>query len=132
MSASSRQVDPSNLDQRGVVRIETELWVRVVGRDNEPVRRAGNICASGFFFEAEGWPGRPGDIAVIPCGFALAVPPGYEAQIRPRSGLAVKHGLSIPNAPGTIDSDYRGEVKVALINHGGQPVTVTEEIPMDI
>ena len=59
---------------------------------------------------------EPGAIAIVPTGFAIAVPVGYEAQIRPRSGLACKHGISVPNAPGTIDADYRGEVKVALIN----------------
>ena len=58
----------------------------------------------------------------VPCGFAIAIPDGYEGQIRPRSGLAWKHGLSIPNAPGTIDSDYRGEVAVLLVNLGRQPV----------
>ncbi len=65
-----------------------------------------------------------GEIRLIPCGFAMALPEGYEAQIRPRSGLACKHGISVPNAPGTIDADYRGEVKVALINHGQAPFTV--------
>lgn len=68
---------------------------------------------------------EPGRIVAVPCGFQIAVPPGYEAQIRPRSGLAAKDGISIPNAPGTIDSDYRGEVKVLIINHGGKPFTVT-------
>ena len=62
----------------------------------------------------------PGARALIPAGFALTLPPGYEAQVRPRSGLAVKHGLTVLNAPGTIDSDYRGEVKVPLINLGKQ------------
>jgi len=66
----------------------------------------------------------PGDITLIPCGFKMAVPEGYEAQIRPRSGLAVKHGISMPNTPGTIDSDYRGEVKVPLINLGRAAFTV--------
>jgi dUTP pyrophosphatase len=61
---------------------------------------------------------RPGQIALVPTGFAMALPTGYEAQIRPRSGLAVKHGVGIINSPGTIDSDYRGEVKIALINMG--------------
>jgi dUTP pyrophosphatase len=61
---------------------------------------------------------RPGQIALVPTGFAMALPAGYEAQIRPRSGLAVKHGIGIVNSPGTIDSDYRGEVKIALINMG--------------
>ncbi len=61
---------------------------------------------------------EPGEIRMVPTGFAVAVPPGYEAQIRPRSGLAVRHGIGIINSPGTIDADYRGEVMVALINHG--------------
>ena len=60
----------------------------------------------------------PGDIRLIPCGFAMALPPGFEAQVRPRSGLATKHGISMPNTPGTIDADYRGEVMVPLINLG--------------
>ena len=66
----------------------------------------------------------PGEIALIPCGFAMAVPVGYEAQIRPRSGLALKHGISIPNAPGTIDSDYRGQVQVVMINLGAEPFVI--------
>lgn len=66
----------------------------------------------------------PDEIALIPCGFALAVPNGYEAQIRPRSGLAAKHGITVINAPGTIDSDYRGEVKIALINQGKEPFLI--------
>ena len=60
----------------------------------------------------------PGDIRPIPCGFAIALPPGYEAQVRPRSGLATRHGITLVNTPGTIDSDYRGEVLVPLINLG--------------
>jgi len=60
-----------------------------------------------------------GQISLIPCGFAMAIPPGYEAQIRPRSGLATKHGITLVNSPGTIDADYRGQVFVPLINHGG-------------
>ena len=66
----------------------------------------------------------PGDRALIPTGFAMALPAGYEAQIRPRSGLAYKHGVTVLNSPGTIDADYRGEVKVLLINHGSDPFTV--------
>lgn len=66
----------------------------------------------------------PGDIALAPCGFAMALPVGYEAQIRPRSGLAVKHGVSMPNTPGAVDADYRGEVKVPLINLGKEPFTI--------
>ena len=68
---------------------------------------------------------RRGEIRLIPCGFAMAVPVGYEAQVRPRSGLATKHGITMINAPGTIDADYRGEVKVPLINLGPSDFTIT-------
>ncbi len=61
-----------------------------------------------------------GCIALLPTGFAMALPPGFEAQIRPRSGLAVKHGIGLINSPGTIDADYRGEIKIALINLGSK------------
>jgi len=67
----------------------------------------------------------PGERALVPTGFAMALPPGYEAQIRPRSGLAYKHGITCLNTPGTIDADYRGEVKVLLINHGEDPFKIT-------
>ena len=63
----------------------------------------------------------PGERALVPTGFALAIPPGYEGQVRPRSGLALRHGITLPNAPGTIDSDYRGEVSVILQNAGSEP-----------
>jgi len=66
-----------------------------------------------------------GAFALVPCGFAIALPRGFEAQVRPRSGLAAKHGVTVLNAPGTIDCDYRGEVKVILINHGPEAFTVT-------
>ncbi len=66
----------------------------------------------------------PGEIVLVPTGLAMAVPPGFEAQIRPRSGLAVKHGIGLINSPGTIDSDYRGEVGVALINLGRSSYTI--------
>jgi dUTP pyrophosphatase len=68
---------------------------------------------------------EPGEFRLIPCGFALAIPRGFEAQVRPRSGLASRHGVTVLNAPGTIDSDYRGEVKALLINHGKVPFAVT-------
>lgn len=67
---------------------------------------------------------EPGARALIPTGFAVAVPPGWEAQVRPRSGLALKSGLTCLNAPGTIDSDYRGEVGVIVINHGQAPFEI--------
>ena len=66
----------------------------------------------------------PGARELIPTGLAIALPTGYEAQIRPRSGLAAKHGVTVLNSPGTIDADYRGEVKVILINHGAEPFTI--------
>ncbi len=67
----------------------------------------------------------PGERALVPTGIALALPAGFEAQIRPRSGLALKHGITVLNAPGTIDADYRGEVGVILINLGDAAVTIT-------
>jgi dUTP pyrophosphatase len=66
----------------------------------------------------------PGRYAMIPTGFAIALPDGYEAQIRPRSGLAAKHGVTVLNSPGTVDADYRGEIKVLLISHGEMPFEV--------
>ena len=66
----------------------------------------------------------PGERTLIPTGIAIALPDGYEAQVRPRSGLALKHGVSLVNTPGTIDPDYRGEIGVILINHGAEPFTV--------
>lgn len=66
----------------------------------------------------------PGARAMVPTGLAIALPEGFEAQVRPRSGLAIKHGITQLNTPGTIDSDYRGELKVILINHGQEPFTV--------
>ncbi|MGH1398820.1 MAG: dUTP diphosphatase [Alphaproteobacteria bacterium] len=66
----------------------------------------------------------PGERALIPTGLSIALPAGFEAQIRPRSGLAINHGVTVLNAPGTIDADYRGEIKVILINHGQESFTV--------
>jgi dUTP diphosphatase len=66
----------------------------------------------------------PGKYALIPTGLTIALPPGYEAQVRPRSGLAAKHGVTVLNAPGTVDADYRGEVGVLLINHGDTPFPI--------
>ena len=66
----------------------------------------------------------PGARHAVATGLAVAIPAGYEIQVRPRSGLALKHGISVPNAPGTIDSDYRGELKVILINHGDEPFAI--------
>ncbi len=67
---------------------------------------------------------QPGEIKLFATGFAVALPEGFEMQVRPRSGLAIKHGITVINAPGTIDADYRGEVKIGLINLGDSPFTV--------
>jgi dUTP pyrophosphatase len=66
----------------------------------------------------------PGKHAPVPTGLAIALPEGFEAQIRPRSGLAARHGVTVLNAPGTVDADYRGEIAVILINHGADPFTI--------
>ena len=66
----------------------------------------------------------PGQYALVPTGLTIALPPGYEAQVRPRSGLAAKHGVTVLNSPGTVDADYRGEIGVLLINHGAAPFTI--------
>lgn len=67
---------------------------------------------------------QPGAVALVPTGFAYEIPAGFEMQVRPRSGLAFKHGVTVLNAPGTIDADYRGELKVLLINHGPEPFEI--------
>lgn len=67
---------------------------------------------------------QPGDFQLIPTGIALEIPVGYEAQIRPRSGLALKHGITFPNSPGTIDSDYRGEIGIIVMNLGREPFVI--------
>jgi dUTP pyrophosphatase len=66
----------------------------------------------------------PGKYALVPTGLTIALPPGYEAQVRPRSGLAAKHGVTVLNSPGTVDADYRGEINVLLINHGDAPFPI--------
>ncbi len=71
---------------------------------------------------------QPGQIVPVPTGIAIAVPPGFEAQIRPRSGLSTRHGITMPNSPGTIDCDYRGEVIVPVINLGREPFRVTHQM----
>jgi len=67
---------------------------------------------------------QPGARALVPTGYSIALPEGFEAQVRPRSGIALKHGVTVLNAPGTIDSDYRGEIQVILINHGTDPFKI--------
>lgn len=102
--------------------------VRKSGCEDVPLPRRMSDHAAGMDVcaacEAEMTLG-PGEIRLIPCGFTIAVPVGCEAQIRPRSGLALRHGIVLPNSPGTIDADYRGEVCVVLGNIGREPFTVT-------
>ena len=74
--------------------------------------------------EGEAFDLKPGERAMVPTGLSVAIPEGYEIQMRPRSGLAAKHGITCLNSPGTIDSDYRGELKVILINHGADTFTI--------
>jgi dUTP pyrophosphatase len=102
--------------------------MRLPGNDDVPLPDYQTEHAAGMDLHAavaEPLAIPPGEVRMIPCGFAMAVPVGFEAQVRPRSGLAAKFGISMPNAPGTIDADYRGEVMVPLINHGTQPFEVT-------
>ena len=70
---------------------------------------------------------EPGERTLVPTGLAMEIPPGYEVQIRPRSGWAIKKGIGVPNSPGTIDADYRGEIKVALINLSKEPVEILDQ-----
>lgn len=94
-----------------------------------PLPQRQSASASGFDLaaalpEGEALALAPGAWALVPCGFALAIPAGFEAQVRPRSGLAAKFGVTVLNAPGTVDADYRGEIKVVLINHGTAPFEI--------
>ncbi|PUA35928.1 dUTP diphosphatase [Paenibacillus elgii] len=107
-------------------RIEV-LIKKLAGNEDIVLPQKMSELASGFDLHAavsEPVDLGPGERALIPTGFALAMPAGLEAQIRPRSGLAFKHGITSLNTPGTIDADYRGEVKVLLINHGKETFTI--------
>lgn len=100
---------------------------RKTGNEDVPLPRYMSEHASGmdvFAACAGDVTVAPGDLKLIPCGFTMAVPAGYEAQMRPRSGLAIRHGIVLPNSPGTIDADYRGEVCVILGNVGREAFTV--------
>lgn len=124
------QMDP--MDQAGDVMTDAGTIPvaiqRLPGAEDMPLPCYQSEHAAGMDLHAAvecDTPIAPGATAMIPCGFAMAVPVGYEAQVRPRSGLAAKHAISIPNAPGTIDADYRGPVQVVLINLGTESFTVT-------
>lgn len=105
------------------------LIKRLEGNEDLPLPRQMSALAAGFDLHAAVKPDepvilQPGERALVPAGIAIAMPAGMEAQVRPRSGLAVKHGVTVLNAPGTIDADYRGEIKVPLINLGQEPFVV--------
>lgn len=103
-------------------------WLLPPEQRNLPLPAYASALASGMDVAAatsgEAVVLQPGEIHLIPTGFAAAVPEGFELQVRPRSGLAVKHGITVINAPGTIDADYRGEIKIGLINLGQKPFTL--------
>jgi len=101
--------------------------LRLDGARDLPLPAAGSAGSSGCDLRAavtDELVLAPGERAAVPTGLALEIPAGFEGQIRPRSGLAARHGVTVANAPGTIDSDYRGEVKVILINLGQEPVVI--------
>lgn len=101
--------------------------IRPDAPDKPPLPHAMSVGAAGMDLHADvdgELTLQPGETAAVPTGLAIAVPEGYEAQVRPRSGLALKHSVGILNSPGTIDSDYRGEVKVILTNFGREPFTI--------
>jgi len=101
---------------------------RMPGCEDVPLPQKMSELASGYDLHAavaEPLTLQPGERALVPTGIAIAMPAGLEAQIRPRSGLAYKHGITCLNSPGTIDADYRGEIKVLLINLGREPFTIT-------
>ena len=106
------------------VRIELR---RTAGSEDLPLPSRASVHAAGFDLRAcveREVVIRPGERTLVPTGLSIALPPGYEAQIRPRSGLALREGLTLLNAPGTIDADYRGEIGVIVVNHGEAPVSI--------
>jgi dUTP pyrophosphatase len=109
----------------GTVRLE--VAIARVGDVDVPPPRYQTAGAAGMDLHAalaEPIVLAPGERALVPTGWAIAIPPGYEGQVRARSGLALRHGVTVLNAPGTVDCDYRGEVKVVLVNHGDAPFAV--------
>ena len=110
-------------------RLEISVAIkRLDGSDDLPLPRYHSAYAAGMDLHAavsDCVTIQPGQIQLIPCGFAVAVPAGYEAQLRPRSGLAYKHGVTLINSPGTIDADYRGQIMAPMVNHGTAPFSVT-------
>jgi dUTP pyrophosphatase len=108
-----------------VSEVSVQILTLPHGYGLNPPSRATAGAAGSDLVSAEDVTIAPGGVHAVATGIALAIPPGFEGQVRPRSGLALKHGVTVLNAPGTIDADYRGEVKVILINHGGDPFQVS-------
>ena len=103
------------------------MKVKVTNSSSNPLPKYQTVGSAGMDLYAnltESETLLPNNQTLIPTGISMELPQGYEAQIRPRSGLALKHGISIVNSPGTVDSDYRGEIKVVLINHGKEPLEI--------
>lgn len=112
----------------GAARLRIQI-TRLRGARDLPLPSAATPGAAGFDLhaavpEAEALEVAPQQRVLVPTGLAIAVPVGYEAQIRPRSGLALRHGIVLPNAPGTIDSDYRGEIRIIVMNAGAEPFRI--------
>jgi dUTP diphosphatase len=116
-------VDPQAARARGGVKVQVRRLAHHAGLPLPARQTAGSagydVCSAEQDFTI-----LPAERRLVRSGLALAIPPGFEAQVRPRSGLALKHGLTLPNAPATIDSDYRGELSIPMINLGTEPVTV--------
>ncbi|WP_199231641.1 dUTP diphosphatase [Azospirillum sp. TSO35-2] len=107
----------------------TVAFLRLAGNDDLPLPSYATEGAAGFDLRAAVPAGEPAVLApgkrmLVPTGFAVGLPPGWEMQIRPRSGLAVKHGVTVLNTPGTVDCDYRGPVAVCLVNLGDEPFSI--------
>ena len=103
--------------------------VKIINKSDLPLPEYQTVLSAGMdihaFLEASVCL-NPGERQLIPTGLYLEIPPGFEIQIRPRSGLALKNGITVLNSPGTVDADYRGEIKVLLINHGAAPFTINK------
>lgn len=131
MRGTSRSVYSASCEDRSyplVMLVPRVLIKKVSPRATVPAyqsARAAGLDLAACLPEGEQILIRPGEIARVPIGIAMAIPDGFEGQVRPRSGLASKHGVTLPNAPGTIDADYRGEVLVPLINLGREAFEVT-------